>query len=94
MSTTQRTMKQVQTEIWKVAGTKTFSGKDTIVFVNRFTGVVEEFEKVREAKNEGIIIKDDATCEIDTEEMYGMNGYHRARWTESVISDQTKEAEN
>lgn len=85
------TSKQIQTEIWKVPATKTFSGKDTIVFVNRFTGIIEEYEKVKESKHEGIIIKDDATCEIDTDDMYGRNGYHRARWIEAKITEQSEE---
>lgn len=89
----QKSSKQIQNEIWSIKGEKVFSGKDTLVIVNRFTGEVKEFELVKTSKNEGFIIQDNGTCELSTDEVYGMNGYHRAKWIEGIIQEQTDEVD-
>ncbi len=94
MNTTQKTQKQIQNEVWFVNGDKVFSGKDTITIVNRFTGEIQEFEMVNKTKNEAFIIKDDGTCDVDTDEMYGKNGYKRMRWFEAKIEEQTNEEDD
>jgi hypothetical protein len=81
----------IKTEIWKVNGAKTFTGRDTLVFVDRFTGEIQEFELVSKTKKEEFIIQDDGTSKLDTEEVYGCNGYKRARWVEEKITNQTED---
>tara|TARA_R110000824_G_scaffold240055_2_gene428701 strand:- start:464 stop:733 length:270 start_codon:yes stop_codon:yes gene_type:complete len=84
-----KALKQVQSEIWSLKGEATFSGKDTLVIVNRFTGVTSEYELVKKSTDESVIIKNDGSCDNDTDEYYGNNGFNRARWIEGVIDDQT-----
>lgn len=91
----EKSTKQIQNEIWSIKGEKVFSGKDTLVFVNRFTGEVKEFELVKTSINKGFIIPDDPpyTSEIDPEESYGSNGFHRAKWIDAKITEQTNEVD-
>ena len=89
-----QTTKQIVTEIWSIKGEKVFSEKDTLMFVNRRTGKIEEYQKVKTSKNEGFIIKNDGTSEMDTDEVYGCNGFKRARWVEAKITEQNNEEEN
>ena len=93
-------MKQIVTEIWKRKGKNadgseyTFGGKDIIEFVNRETGKVETYQKIKESTNPNIIVCGDnvpsAEDAIDTTEMYGGNGYQRVRFAEAVIAEQTE----
>ena len=78
-----------------MSGEKAFGGKDIIEIVNRETGKVETYQKIREETNPNIIaypkgnakVSEDA---IDTEDYYGGNGYHRVRFAEAVIAEQTE----
>ena len=88
-----KTFSEIQNEIWTTSGKATFSGKETLVIVNRLTGEIKEFECVSKSVNESVIIKDDGTCDNDPAEMYGCNGYWKATWQKRVIDSQTKEAE-
>ena len=88
-------MKQIVTEIWKMSGEKAFGGKDIIEFVNRETGKIETYQKIREVTKPSIIaypkvgekVSEDA---VDTEDYYGGNGFHRVRFAEAVIAKQTE----
>ena len=96
-----QSMKQIVTEIWKRKGKNadgseyTFGGKDIIEIVNRETGKVETYQKIREETNPNIIaypkgnakVSEDA---IDTEDYYGGNGFFRVRFAEAVIAEQTE----
>jgi len=88
-----KTLSEIQNEIWTTSGKATFSGKETLVIVNRFTGEIKEFECVKKEINTSVIIKDDGTCNNDPADMYGRNGYWKAKWQKGVIDSQTKEAE-
>ena len=88
-------MKQIVTEIWKMSGEKAFGGKDIIEIVNRESGKIETYQKIREVIKPSIIaypkgnakVSEDA---IDTEDYYGGNGFHRVRFAEAVIAEQTE----
>jgi len=90
----QKTIKQITSQIWTINGDKVFSGKDTMIIIDQKTGKVEEYEKVSEYKKDEFIINAEGEQEVSPEEMYGENGFKRARWVEAKIIEQTKENEN
>ena len=87
------TTKAIATEIWSVKGDKCFSGKDTLVFVNRLTGKIEEYQKVSTEVKQEFVIQNGGTSELDTEDVYGCNGFKRARWIEARLNSQSSEDE-
>lgn len=92
-----KSTKQIENEIWEISGKNVFSGKDTMIFVNRFTGEVREYQMVEKSINKNVIMNDKGESKIETDEIYGCNGFHRARWVEAKIEEQTefeKEFEN
>ena len=89
-----QSMKQIVTEIWKMSGEKAFGGKDIIEIVNRESGKIETYQKIREVTKPSIVICGDnvpsAEDAVDTTEYYGQNGFFRVRFAEAVIAEQTE----
>ena len=84
-----RTRKAIQTEIWKAKGENVFGGKDLILFINRSTGKLEEYQKISESTNSNLTWDANIKGEgVSPEEMYGANGYRRLRFGEQTINHQ------
>lgn len=84
-----KTLKSIVTEVWKNQGENVFSGKDTLIFINRETGLVETYEKVTS------VVDKEFTWNgaRQPDEVYGANGFHRATWVQEAINQQTKDDE-
>jgi hypothetical protein len=96
-----QSMKQIVTEIWKRKGKNadgsehTIGGKDIIEIVNRESGKIETYQKIREVTKPSIIAYPKGNAKVsedyvDTEEYYGQNGFFRVRFAEAVIAEQTE----
>lgn len=86
MFKTQKSIKAIANEVWKNQGKNVFSGKDTLIFINRESGLVEKYEKVFSEVDKEFTWHGAKQPDM----VYGGNGFHRATWVQDAITKQTK----